>query len=497
MRQLLGRSEQLRQDLVRASASLTAPLQAMSPALATSVACAVVGAATASLTDASLGDRPLLSASTRLNLASYLSAAVPRADHEASALLQLRALDAIDARTGTEAAAADEAVSHLLDDSCSEALLRAALHVLPPDGRAGRFAAAQLAARRVARALAASEQQRRDFQAVRDASVDPPVEAAPPSEGSPLNTPLTSDSKSGVDDLESTADALSASLVRAMITALRQHADARGILRPEQLQAVQTSPAFREVRLRAPRLSAVDPASLPEDARLAFWLNVYNLMCMHGFVAFAGTRTLPRSAASGSALRIFQLHKSIVYVIGGTPLTVLEVEHAVLRASQPRPNFLGASLLLPKFDAADVRRRLAPPRAPLLSFGLASGTAFAPAVTAFDAPCVHAQLRAAARATLLETSVLLRDDLPAGRLRVQQPIQLLWHSQDLGADLSQALDALSSLLPSCIASSIERARAACRPIDVRYAKYSWRVEFRVPDCEEHAHETTADRMQCE
>jgi len=71
--------------------------------------------------------------------------------------------------------------------------------------------------------------------------------------------------------------------------------------------------------------------------------------------------------------------------VAGCVLSPLEVEHAILRASQPRPSFFGSILLIPKFGPTDRRRALAPPPSPLLAFGLVAGTAFAPPLRVYVA----------------------------------------------------------------------------------------------------------------
>ena len=89
---------------------------------------------------------------------------------------------------------------------------------------------------------------------------------------------------------------------------------------------------------------------------------------------------------------------------------------------QPRPTFLGASLVIPKFDAADPRRALAISSAPLplLSFGLVAGTAFSPPCAIYTSDALQLQLEASARSVLATTVEL---DASAGQLQIGLPVR--------------------------------------------------------------------------
>lgn len=331
---------------------------------------------------------------------------------------------------------------------------------------------------------------------------------APPSDGF---TDLTSASLGAVE--------LSADLVRAMAGVFTAYAhtrtDAAGrddgspqtasaasvltlpsIGRAELLQ-LQSTDAFRAVAARTSLLSGVDVAGLDGPSRLSFWLNVYNLMCMHGFAAYAPSLPIPPAGAASTspapastsastssswsgALRVLRLHSKIIYSVGGVSLSAIEVEHALLRGSRPRPSFFGARLLLPKFRPSDPRMQLAPPFDPLVTFGLASGLVFAPPVRVYDDPsAVQAQLEENTRLVLAEAAGLLHDEaaVAAPKLRVALPTLLMWHMGDFGGELSQALRALREYLPETLRASLE----CDPPVEARYARQAnWHVRFRLP-----------------
>ena len=264
----------------------------------------------------------------------------------------------------------------------------------------------------------------------------------------------------GAEGAEGSEGALevSVALARCAVALARAHADADGKTCKRQLIKMRASAGFVELARRAARLRTADAARLGDGARLAFWLNVYNALVLHGCALHAPE--LPHGC-----LRIVRLHARFCYEIGGSTISAIEIEHAVLRKLLPRPTFPGASWLIPKFGAADPRAALAPPPCTLLCFGLVPGTAFAPPlrayglglrerVTAQDRTIaesaaaaasgvelqrvipeasgwerVVAELEANAREHLAATAALQLDASGQGGLsaELQLPVQLYWH----------------------------------------------------------------------
>ena len=165
----------------------------------------------------------------------------------------------------------------------------------------------------------------------------------------------------GAEGEEGSGGALevSVALVRCAVTLARAHADAEGKTCRPQLIQMRASAGFVELARRAARLRTADVARLGDGARLAFWLNVYNALVLHGCALHAAE--LPHGC-----LRLVRLHARFCYEVGGHAVSAIEIEHAVLRGRLPRPAFPGASWLIPKFGAADPRAALAPPPCALL-----------------------------------------------------------------------------------------------------------------------------------
>ena len=147
-------------------------------------------------------------------------------------------------------------------------------------------------------------------------------------------------------------------------------------------------------------LRVVDVRGMDETERFAFWLNVYNLLIMHGSVTHASSL----SSRLG-ALRVLRLHsRRFIFEVAGISISAIEIEHALLRNGHPRPAFLGTSLFFPKFSPNDPRLELAPrlPQ-PFVTFGLVAGTASSPPLRIYDSQGTVADLTENARQHLRRT----------------------------------------------------------------------------------------------
>ena len=131
------------------------------------------------------------------------------------------------------------------------------------------------------------------------------------------------------------------------------------------------------------------------DAKLAFWINVYNALVLHGIVNL-GVR---RSVARG-----WNFFGRAAYRVGGSVFSLDDVEHGVLRGNRRR--------VLPPlrpFGARDPRRGLAlAPLDPRIHFAINCGARSCPPVGVYRAESIEAQLDLATR-TFVNSEVSLED----------------------------------------------------------------------------------------
>ena len=144
----------------------------------------------------------------------------------------------------------------------------------------------------------------------------------------------------------------------------------------------------------AAQLHGVHPIEIEgDDARIAFWLNLYNALLLN--------RLLVRPVTGKMTMhpRVFS---SSVYVIGGATYSLNQIEHGVLRRNSRAP-YTGRRT----FRSNDPRLRVAPSRIdPRIHFALNCGARSCPPIRTYAADRLGADLEAAATAYLtVETEI--------------------------------------------------------------------------------------------
>jgi len=149
-----------------------------------------------------------------------------------------------------------------------------------------------------------------------------------------------------------------------------------------------------ELQRLAAALRGVEPAALGgDDARIAFWVNLYNALFRH---------RLCRRPIRGSVLRHLRLFSATAYEVGGERFSLNLIEHGVLRRNR-RPPYHPRRSLRP----GDPRLAALPSRLdPRIHFALNCGARSCPPIHTYDPATVDEQLELATRAYLAaETEV--------------------------------------------------------------------------------------------
>nr|CAB3468944.1 unnamed protein product [Digitaria exilis] len=148
--------------------------------------------------------------------------------------------------------------------------------------------------------------------------------------------------------------------------------------------------SLRKFRLFIEQLAEVNPVHLNDDARLAFWINLYNALMMHAYLAYG----VPRSD-----MKLFSLMQKAAYTIGGHSFSAAFIEYVILKMKPPshRPQ-MALLLALQKIKVPEEQKKFcieAPE--PLLTFALSCGMYSSPAVKIYTANNVREELQDAQR----------------------------------------------------------------------------------------------------
>nr|AGT16555.1 Protein of unknown function DUF547 [Saccharum hybrid cultivar R570] len=148
--------------------------------------------------------------------------------------------------------------------------------------------------------------------------------------------------------------------------------------------------SLRKFRLFLEQLAEINPIHLNDDARLAFWINLYNALMMHAYLAYG----VPRSD-----MKLFSLMQKAAYTIGGHSFSAAFIEYVILKMKPPshRPQ-MALLLALQKIKVPEEQKNsaIAAPE-PLLTFALSCGMYSSPGVKIYTANNVREELQDAQR----------------------------------------------------------------------------------------------------
>jgi hypothetical protein len=135
--------------------------------------------------------------------------------------------------------------------------------------------------------------------------------------------------------------------------------------------------ALGKFRLLVEQLEKVDPQTMSHEEKLAFWINIYNALMMHAFLAYG----IPRSD-----LKFFNLMQKAAYCVGGHWFTAALIECSLLKgkAMAHRPQF-GLMMALQKTRLKEELIKYGIERVePLVNFALCCGAHSSPMVWNVD-----------------------------------------------------------------------------------------------------------------
>lgn len=221
---------------------------------------------------------------------------------------------------------------------------------------------------------------------------------------------------------------------------------------------LRATEAYREYRASyAPRLRQVDPGTLAgREARLAFWINLYNVLVIDAVIAF-GVR---HSVAEGR-LDMLRFFRRAAYDVGGQRMSLEDIEHGILRANR-------GSLYLPgpQFGASDPRRRwVIAPMDPRIHLALNCASRSCPPIGVYDADHIDAQLDLAARNFIAHE---VQVDPASGTVSLSSIFR--WYAGDFGGQAG-VIDFLVRHMPEGPGRDwLEANRARARLV---YTPYDW------------------------
>ncbi|KAK8552237.1 hypothetical protein V6N13_120649 [Hibiscus sabdariffa] len=204
-------------------------------------------------------------------------------------------------------------------------------------------------------------------------------------------------------------------------------------------------------------LQRVKVQDMPREEKLAFFINLYNMMAIHAILAWGHP---------AGPLERRKLFGDFKYVVGGCTYSLSSIQNGILRANQ-RPPY---NLLKP-FGVKDKRLQVALPYPePLVHFALVSGSRSGPALRCYSPGNIDKELMDAARDFLRAGGLIV--DLN-GKVAYASKI-LKWYSVDFGKTELEVLKHASNYLKPTESEALLQMIADGQ-LKVIYQPYDWRL----------------------
>lgn len=225
-------------------------------------------------------------------------------------------------------------------------------------------------------------------------------------------------------------------------------------------RAMKASKEFRDYRKLTLQLNSFSFATLDDDdQKKAFWINIYNILIIHGVIHFDLER---------SVRQVPRFFRRIGYRIGGIFFSPDDIEHGILRRNRPHP-LSGRKI----FSSSDPRNRLAPGDLDdRIHFALVCASSSCPPIEFYDSARIDEQLDLAARSFLKRRGLVIDREKKIVHL---SPI-FKWYRTDFIEDGDDILAPLLPYLKEDERRFIEENR---RDLEIKYLPYNWNLNSRL------------------
>ncbi|MBM4284699.1 MAG: DUF547 domain-containing protein [Deltaproteobacteria bacterium] len=222
-------------------------------------------------------------------------------------------------------------------------------------------------------------------------------------------------------------------------------------------ERIRDSETYRDFLKLSNSLKTMDLEVLARrEERLAFWINLYNVIVIHGVVALS---------LKDSVKEVWNFFRRVYYRIGGHSFTPDDMEHGILRGNRRAPY-----ALFRQFGGGDPRLRfIVEPLEPRLHFTLVCGASSCPFIDVYTPEHLEEELTLAGQTFINSGGAVLdrsRQTLSLSRI-------FKWYGRDFGADQTRRLQFIARYLDRKEDRDFILARAAT--LKLTYQKYDWRL----------------------
>lgn len=194
--------------------------------------------------------------------------------------------------------------------------------------------------------------------------------------------------------------------------------------------ALAKSEDFRQYTLSAAELQRVQLVALNHDERIAFFVNCYNLLCLHAHVTHGPPNSL---------IRRWTFFRGLSYRIAGLDMTLDDIEHGILRGNKRPPMLKFIQQLRPSDPKC---QQVVTKRDGRIHFVISAGTRSDPPIRILDGENIQEELH---EATMEFLSFSVKVDVE--KKAVTLPRIFLWYSDDFPTPEKNLLAWVAQYLP--------------------------------------------------
>nr|XP_061799196.1 uncharacterized protein LOC133590592 [Nerophis lumbriciformis] len=222
-------------------------------------------------------------------------------------------------------------------------------------------------------------------------------------------------------------------------------------------KGMSANSAFERYTELAIQLQRVELLSLSREETLAFFINIYNALVIHGFL---------RIGAPTNILQRYRFFNYVSYLIGGEVYTLQDIENGVLRGNRK-----GVGQLRRPFSKTDPRLQVALKDAePLIHFALNCGAKGCPPIKTYTPENIDQQLRTAAEAFLENDDACVVD---SGKKEVRLSSIFKWYKVDFGGTDENLLQWVLKHMSDSPKKTSLKGVLGDRKVKVSYLPYDW------------------------
>ncbi|XP_062228486.1 uncharacterized protein LOC133926526 [Phragmites australis] len=224
-------------------------------------------------------------------------------------------------------------------------------------------------------------------------------------------------------------------------------------------RSIQGCEEFKRYIRTIEELQRVETDDMSREEKLAFFINLYNMMAIHALVT-CGHPTGPLDRRN--------FFGDFKYVIGGCSYSLSAIQNGILRGNQRPPYNIAKP-----FGQKDQRSKVALPYPePLVHFALVCGTKSGPALRCYSPGNIDKELMEAARGFLRNGGLIVD---PEAKIASVSKI-LRWYSTDFGNNETEVLKHASNYLEPAQSEQLLELLASTQ-LKVLYQPYDWSINI--------------------